>query len=219
MPEANVPQCLGPVKSLVSGLEIDGFIVSFFGGDVVVPVVNIHVDPAQGISNILECLKGHFDVFVRGDAKIMQRLDCEFGASIGVGGIQSILAMAGNGDPHVPGQRENRQIVRVRVDVDDHHRIRPRGGVLGGGPLVISHDQNVHGRRRTVIHSKVATYLLIQDRLDPWIHPAVGAGDFILEPSVRPSRSQEDHQSRADQRPKHDTWPSAPWALCAVDIV
>ena len=125
---AGVVERVEAAERLVAGLQVDLLVVGGGGGSVVVvevAPVDVDVDAVEGVDRPREALE--VDVHEVVDLETGQglhRLEGELGAAVGVGRVELVGADAGDLHLEIARQREEGDRVAVRVEPQEHRRIR-----------------------------------------------------------------------------------------------
>ena len=198
------------VQQLVAGWDVHlGVLVLAGHVHVVVALVDRHVDAVELVHQVTEALEidGHQVVGLDAGC-VLDRLQRQLVSAVGVGGVDLVDAVAGDGDVQVARQRQQRDVFGARIDPHQHQRVRTRpAGDVSSPEVGADHQRN----RRGVADRQ----LRIEAALGS-VHARSDVAD-VVDQVVRPPANHRHHDQHQRETANHpSTARSAPTAAAAA---
>ena len=150
---AHVLERLEAGELLVAGLEVDRGVVARAAVGVVVAPVDVEIDAAERVHRLAEEVEVDRHVVVDLHAQhLAHGLDRERRTAVGVGLVDLARPDALDRHVEVARQGEQRQHLRLRIDADQHERVRVAARVPRAVALVVAEHERDGRLRRRVDH-------------------------------------------------------------------
>ena len=209
-------QRVGAVQHLVAGWDVHlGVLVLAGHVHVVVALVDRHVDAVELVHQVTEALEvdGHQVVWLDVGC-VLDRLQRQLVAAVGVGGVDLVDAVAGDGDVQIARQRQQRDVLGAGIDPHQHQRVRPRpAGGVSSPEVGADHQRNRRGvtDRQLRIEAALGSVHARSDVAD--------VVDQVVRPPANHRRHDQHQRNQRTTRPQHDPHPPRPPPLQRPGVV
>ncbi len=204
--EAHERERLAAAEPLVAGLEVDGRVVLAEARVVVeVAPVDVQEDAVQVVHGLDEPGEVDRDVVVDVDAgELVDGLDRTLDAAVGVGLVdlgraRRVPLAADRGDQQVARERQHRDRLLLRIDADEHQRVRAGVQLVPVALAPVVADEQCD--RRLVQLGDVGE---CRERLDLGLRLRRDERDRVLAPEPGAAGEPADQHEHPDDHPQED---------------